>query len=68
MRDHPLIRLWEWLHNRWSLGKLSLLDRIGGPYPETEEDRTRAREKDLLQRAFPDVEIDGKSPRGDGRR
>lgn len=49
----------------WQLGDLSisarlwLLDRIAGPYPETEADRIRERRKERLRRAFPDVDIDG---------
>jgi hypothetical protein len=52
----------------WRLGDLSisarlwLLDRIAGPYPETEADRIRERRRERLRRAFPGVDIDGTGP------
>ena len=63
MRDNRLVRFREWLCHAPTLAGLWLLDRIAGPYPETEADRIREREKDRLQRAFRNVEIDGKAPR-----
>ena len=59
MRDNRLARFCGWLRDAPILARLWLFDRIAGPYPETEADRIREREKDRLQRAFPGVEIDG---------
>lgn len=63
MPDNRFARFWEWLCDMPIRAGLWLLDKIAGSYPETEADRIREREKDRLQRAFPDVEIDGKAPR-----
>ena len=63
MRDNRLACFWEWLRDVPVRAGLWLCDKIAGPYPETEADRSREQEKDRLQRAFPDVEIDGKAPR-----
>jgi len=63
MRDNRLIRCGEWLREAPILAALWLLDKIAGPYRETEADRIAAQEKDRLQRAFPHVEVDGKTRR-----
>jgi hypothetical protein len=41
---------------------LWLLDRVAGPYPETEEDRVRERRRQRLRRSFPDIDFDGTGP------
>jgi len=46
MRDNRLSRFCEWLRDAPILAGLWLLDRIAGPYPETEADRIGEREKD----------------------
>ena len=45
------------------LAGLWLLDRVAGPYPETEDDRIRAQRKERLRRAFPKIDVDGTGPR-----
>jgi hypothetical protein len=58
-----LTRVLGWLRDLPILTGLWLLDRIAGPYPETEADRIRQRRKDRLQQAFPVVDVDGTGPR-----
>ena len=43
MRDNSLARSCQWLRDAPILAGLWLLDRISGPYPETEADRIRER-------------------------
>jgi hypothetical protein len=59
MRDTRLARFCEWLRDAPILAGLWLLDRIAGPYPETEADQIRERRRARLRRAFPSVDIDG---------
>ncbi len=59
LHRHACARFCEWLRGVPIAARLWLLDRIAGPYPETEADRIREREKHRLQSAFPGVEIDG---------
>jgi hypothetical protein len=59
MRDNRFARFCKWLRDAPILAGLWLLDRIAGPYPETEADRIRERHKARLRRAFPGVDIDG---------
>jgi hypothetical protein len=54
-----LARFLDWLRDLPILTGLWLLDRVSGPYPETEADRIRQRRKDRLRRAFPKVDVDG---------
>jgi hypothetical protein len=42
--------------------RLAVLDWICGPEPATAADRQREAEKDLLQRAFPAIDLDRKGP------
>ena len=49
----------DWLRDFPMLAGLWLLDRISGPYPETEADRIRMRRKERLRRAFPGTDVDG---------
>jgi hypothetical protein len=58
-----LARFLDWLRDLPILTGLWLLDRVAGPYPETEADRIRQRRKDRLRRAFPKVDVDGTGPR-----
>jgi hypothetical protein len=57
--DSRLTRFLDWLRDLPTLAGLWLLDRVAGPYPETEADRIRERRKERLRRAFPDVDVDG---------
>ncbi len=57
--DRRLTRLLDWLRDLPIRAELWVLDRIAGPYPETEADRIREQRKERLRRAFPDVDIDG---------
>ncbi len=59
MHDTRLARFCEWLRDAPIRAGLWLLDRIAGPYPETEADRIRERRRARLRRAFPGVDIDG---------
>ena len=58
-----LTRFLGWLRNLPTLAGLWLLDRVAGPYPETEADWIRERRKERLRRAFPKVDVDGTGPR-----
>jgi hypothetical protein len=58
-----LTRFLDWLRDLPMLAGLWLLDRVAGPYPETEADRIRQRRKERLRRAFPDTDVDGTGPR-----
>jgi hypothetical protein len=64
MSDVPRLRrfLW-WISDLPITARLWLLDRIAGPFPETEADRIREHRKERLWRAFPGVNIDGTGPR-----
>ena len=63
MRDNRLARFCEWLPRRATIAGLWLLDRIAGPYPETEADRIRERLRARLRRAFSGVDIAGTGSR-----
>jgi len=43
---------------RTTLLRLSILDRLCGPFPETIADQARAREAERLRAAFPRVDFD----------
>ncbi len=58
-----LARVLDWLRDLPFRTRLWLLDRVVGPYPETEADRIRQRRKERLRRAFPDTDVDGTGPR-----
>ncbi len=58
-----LRRLFWWISDIPLRVELWLLDRIAGPYPETDADRIRERRKERLRRAFPDIDIDGTGKR-----
>lgn len=45
-----------------TLARLWMYDRIAGPLPETLADVIRERKMEQLQRAFPDVDVDGTGP------
>ena len=59
MRDNRLVCFREWLRDAPIVAGLWLLDRISGPYPETEADKVWERREARLGRAFPGVDIDG---------
>lgn len=58
-----LTRSLDWLRDLPMLAGLWLLDRVAGPYPETEADRIREQRKERLRRAFPKIDVDGTGPR-----
>ena len=58
-----LARFLDWLRDLSLLARLRLLDRVAGPYPETEADRIREQRKEWLRRAFPKIDVDGTGPR-----
>jgi hypothetical protein len=58
-----LARFLDRLRDLPVLAGLWLLDRVAGPYPETEADRIRQRRKERLRRAFPDTDVDGTGSR-----
>jgi hypothetical protein len=39
-----------------TLASLRILDAVAGPEPETEADRQRARDRERIERAFPEIE------------
>jgi hypothetical protein len=60
MNDIPRLRRFFWWISDLSITvRLWLLDRIAGPFPETEADRVREQRKNRLRQAFPDIDIDG---------
>ena len=60
MADRPLRRLFwrvaDDLDYLWTLATLRILDGLAGPEPETAADRQRARDRERLERAFPEIE------------
>jgi hypothetical protein len=68
MADRPLGRLFwrvaDELHYLWTLATLRLLDALAGPLPETTADQQRARDRERIERAFPEIERE--EPKGDG--
>jgi len=64
MTDSPLERLFwravDALHYVVTLATLRIVDAVAGPEPETAADRERRRDREQLDRAFP--EIDCKEP------
>jgi len=62
-REGRLRLLWRELVDRLAyastLARLWIYDRIAGPFPMTDADVVRERDIERLQRAFPDVDIDG---------
>jgi hypothetical protein len=62
-KDSRLTRFLDWLRDLPMLAGLWLLDRVAGPYPETEADRIREQRKERLRRAFPKIDVDGTGPR-----
>jgi hypothetical protein len=42
--------------------RLAILDRLAGPMPKTWADNIRERERERLQKAFPEVDVDGTGP------
>jgi hypothetical protein len=40
----------------WTLATLRILDALAGPLPETEADRQRARDREQINRAFPEID------------
>jgi hypothetical protein len=39
-----------------TLARLRILDALAGPLPETPADQQRARERERIERAFPDID------------
>jgi hypothetical protein len=60
MADGPLRRLFwhvaDDLDYLVTLASLRILDAVAGPEPETEADRQRARDRERIERAFPEIE------------
>ncbi len=50
--------------SRITLTRLTILDWLASPMPETEADRIREQEADRLRRAFPDVYLRSAEPLG----
>jgi len=40
----------------WTLATLHILDRLAGPLPETPADQQRARDRERIKKAFPEIE------------
>jgi hypothetical protein len=59
MPKGPLRRLFwrvaDDLDYLWTLAMLRILDALAGPLPETEADRQRARDREGIKRAFPEI-------------
>jgi hypothetical protein len=63
MADYALVRLfWRLLDalDCWvTHARLSLVDAVRGPEPETAADQQRKRDRERLQRAFPETDGEG---------
>jgi hypothetical protein len=40
-----------------TLARLRILDALAGPLPETPADQRRARDREKIKRAFPEIEL-----------
>jgi hypothetical protein len=49
-------RMADALDYLWTLATLRILDTLAGPLPEKEADRQRARDRERIKRAFPEIE------------
>jgi len=47
-----------------TLARLRILDALAGPLPETLADRQRQRDRERIERAFPEIEPRGARHRG----
>jgi hypothetical protein len=60
MADGPLRRLFwrvaDDLDYLWTLATLRILDRLAGPLPEMTGDQQRERDRERIERAFPEIE------------
>jgi hypothetical protein len=60
MRDRPLWRLFwrvaDALDYLWTLATLRILDALAGPEPETPADQQRARDRERIEGAYPEIE------------
>jgi hypothetical protein len=60
MGDRPLHRLFwrvvDYLDYLVTLARLRILDALAGPLPETPADQQRKRDREQIERAFPDIE------------
>jgi hypothetical protein len=59
---------WWWIADRAEYAltslRLAILDKICGPEPLTQADEVRERRRERLQKAFPEIDIDRRRPRG----
>jgi hypothetical protein len=53
---HLFWRVADALDYLWKFATLRILDRLACPLPETPADRQRARDRELIKRAFPEIE------------
>jgi hypothetical protein len=49
-------RVADEFHYLWTLTTLRILDAIVGPEPDTPDDQQRARDRQQIKRAFPEIE------------
>jgi hypothetical protein len=53
---HLFWRVADELHYLWTLATLRILDALAGPEPETPADQQRARDRERIKRAFPEID------------
>jgi hypothetical protein len=72
MGDGPLQRLFwrvvDHLDYALTLARLRILDAVAGPEPETPEDQQRKRDREQLERTFPNIKREGPAPGSPSRR
>ena len=61
MADRPMRRLFWRVADQFdylgTLARLRVLDALAGPLPETPADQRRARDREKIKRAFPEIEL-----------